>query len=123
MGRLKSSRFKFNQPLSAPDSKVAYHCYGVHGKAYGGSPPFNSRIRILCLSERGELKWADGYYSPIHRFMCDAMRGQSGGSMLGWVMADGSLPLGELDRVDPKIAQTKYLRLIDSRDSEWDQIR
>ena len=41
--------------------------------------------------------------------------------MLGWVMADGSLPLGELDRVDPAMAQYDYLRLIDDRDCTWRQ--
>ena len=39
--------------------------------------------------------------------------------MLVWVTADGSLPLGELDRVDPAMAQVRYLRLIDSRDTTW----
>jgi hypothetical protein len=47
------------------------------------------------------------------------MHGETEWAMLGWVMADGSLPLGELDRVDPAMAQTGYLRLIDSRDCTW----
>jgi hypothetical protein len=119
--RFKSSTFKFNQPLSSPASTSVYYCYGVHGKGYGGSPPFDASIRILWLSERGDVKWVDGFYSFIHRFTCECMRGVKGWTMLGWVMADGSLPLGGLDRIDPAMAQTGYLRLIDSRDCTWRQ--
>ncbi len=50
------------------------------------------------------------------------MRGKTEWAMLGWVMADGSLPFGELDRVDPEMAQVRYLRLIDSRDTTWRQM-
>jgi hypothetical protein len=44
------------------------------------------------------------------------MRGKKGWATLGWVMADGSLPLGELDAVDPALAQYHYLPRIDDRD-------
>jgi hypothetical protein len=43
-------------------------------------------------------------------------------AMFGWVMADGSLPLGELDRVDPEMAQSGYLHLIDGRNCTWRQM-
>lgn len=121
--RFKSSTFKFNQPLSRPESKKVYECYGVHGKGYGGSPPFNTHVRVLCMHQQTrEVKWAAGFYCAIDRFTSESMRGKTEWVMLGWVMADGSLPLGELDRVDPEMAQVRYLHLIDSRDCTWRQI-
>ena len=108
--------FEFGKPLATPDSTVVYRCYATHGKGYGGCPPFNAVIRILCLSASGEVLWADGFYHPLYRCMCDAMRGKKGWAQLGWVMTDGSLPLGELDAVDPALAQYGYLHLIDERD-------
>ena len=121
--RFKSSTFKFHQPLSGPGSKVVFECYGVHGKGYGGSPPFNTHIRVLCMNqETREVQWADGFYSAMDHFTSDFMRGKTEWVMLGWMMADGSLPLGKLDRVDPEMAQVRYLRLIDSRDTTWQQM-
>jgi hypothetical protein len=113
--------FQFNKPLSMLDSKVVYRCYATHGKGYGGCPPFNSPIRILCLSASGEVLWVDGFYHPIDRFTCDAMRGKKGWATLGWVMADGSFPLGELDAVDPALAQYGYLPFVDDRDCPFRQ--
>jgi hypothetical protein len=84
-------------------------------------PPFNSLIRILCLSASGEVLWADGCYHPLDRFTCDSMRGKKGWATLGWVMADGSLPLGQLDTVDPALAQYGYLPLVDDRDCSFRQ--
>jgi hypothetical protein len=45
------------------------------------------------------------------------MREKKGWAQLGWVMADRSLPLGDLDAVDPALAQYGYLHLIDDRDA------
>ena len=72
--------------------------------------------------ETREVKWADGFYWSIDRFTSESMRGKTEWAMVGWVMADASLPLGELDRVDPALAQVRYLRLIDSRDTTWRQM-
>jgi len=56
------------------------------------------------------------FLSSAGHFTCDAMRGKKGWARLGWVMAHGSLPLGELDAVDPALAQYQYLPRIDDRD-------
>jgi len=65
MARYKSGRFKFNRPLSTPESKLVYYCYGVHGKGYGCSPPFDSHIRVVCMNqETREVQWADGSTDP-----------------------------------------------------------
>jgi hypothetical protein len=56
------------------------------------------------------------FHHPLDRCTCDSMRGKKGWAQLGWVVADGSLPLGELDVVDPALAQYGYLHLIDDRD-------
>lgn len=68
--RFKSSTFKFNQPLSMPESKVVYRCYATHGKAYVKDPPQDSRIQLLCFSETRKVKWADGLYT-WQEYQCD----------------------------------------------------
>ena len=57
---------------------------------------------------RGVL-WADARYDG-HDYHCEAARLDSQSARLGWVMADGALPLGEFDAVDPDLrAQFEYL--------------
>lgn len=121
--RFKSSTFKFNQPLSTPESKVVYHCYASHGKGYGKCPTWGSVLRILCINEKTlEVKWCDGRYgSQFSHYECDELRGKrasAGWRRLGWVMDDGSLPHGELDVVDPLLTQIGYLPSVDTRDTE-----
>ncbi len=116
--RFKSSTFKFNEPLSTPESKVVYRCYASHGVGYGKCPKWGAELRILCINtDTREVKWCDGRYGrSMSNYECDEMRGTSTGwKRLGWVMADGSLPHGELDTVDPLLTQVGYLPKIDTR--------
>ena len=94
---------------------MVYHCYAAQVKAYAKNPPQNSCICVLCVNDAREVRWADGPYT-WQEYQCDEMRGLHGWSRLGWVMADGSMPLGELDVVDPGLTQLGYLQSIDTRD-------
>ncbi len=115
--RRSSSGFNFHAALSTPDSKVVYHCYSSHGRVYAQTPPWGSKIQVLCMNmTTREVKIVDGLFTEDGEWHCDEMRGQKDWARLGWTMADGSLPLGELDIVDPALTQVGYLRLIDVRD-------
>lgn len=114
-------RIDFRKPLAGPDSKVVYHCYASHGKAFGPNPPWGANLRALAINlETREVKWVDSWFSNrAIEFQCEEMRGITGWAMLGWVMADGTLPLGELDVVDPIMYNDERgLPLLDSRDRQ-----
>jgi hypothetical protein len=83
--------------------------------------PKTSVLRILCLNEKTlEMKWCDGRYGKlVSDYECDEKHGKRAGAdwrRLGWVMADGSLPHGELNIVDPLLTQIGYLPSVDTRD-------
>ena len=113
-------RIDFHKPLAGPFSKVVYHCYASHGKGFGGVPPWGAKTRSLCINlKTREVKWADSCYTSSGEYQCDEMRGPlgCGWARLGWIMADGSLPLGELDVVDPLMYNDERgLPLLDARD-------
>ncbi len=67
------------------------------------------------MTRRGP-KVVGGLFSKHCEWYCDEMHGQKDCARLGWRTANGSLPLGELDIVDPALTQVDYLRLIDVHD-------
>jgi len=44
----------------------------------------------------------------MHEYVTNAVGVNSGWRILGWRMADGSMPLGEYDEVNPELAQMDY---------------
>jgi hypothetical protein len=111
MSRYKYDRMKFGLPLTTPESKRTFRCYASHGKGYGfASTPkvWGALVRILGVNAARETRWADGVYIGQHNWSCTALA-QGGWKRLGWIMADDSLPFGELDDVDPELAQYEYL--------------
>jgi hypothetical protein len=115
--RYKSATMKFGVPLALPTSKRVFHCYASHGKGYGfasGPREWPTAVRILAINTARETRWEDGIYEELHRWRCHMLEGQKEWRRLGWVMADGSLPFGELDAVDPELAQFDYLPPVNS---------
>jgi len=103
---------KFGLPLALPASKRVFHCYASHGKGYGfasGPKAYPCQVRILAVSAGHETRWEDSVYTNLHKWSCPALAGQNEWRRLGWIMADGSLPFGDLDAVDPDLAQFNYL--------------
>ena len=107
--RFKSHTMKFGVPLAVPGSRHVERCYGLHGKGYGGRPTPGSAIVLILINEERQLKHADGFYPNHHKFRSDAVTYASGWRILGWRMADGSMPYGGLGAVDPELAQIDYL--------------
>ena len=109
--RFKSATMKFGVPLALPTSRRVLHCYASHGKAYGFALPrsYPCAVRILAVNGARETRWEDGVYEEPHRWKCPALAGHEEWRRLGWAMPDGSQPFGELDGVDPNLAQFNYL--------------
>ena len=96
--RFKSRTMKFGVPLSVPGSRYVEHCYGKHGKGCGGAPPLNSALELILVNAQRQLWRVDGYYPDHHQYRTDAVGPCEGWRVLGWRMADGSMPLGRLRR-------------------------
>lgn len=121
--RYKSSTMKFGVPLSVPGSRYVEHCYGSHGKGYGGSPPRNSVIELILLNAQRQLWRVEGYFPEPHKYVTDAVGlGGDGWKLLGWRMADGSMPLGEYDALDPELAQLDHLPVPNALEPPWHSI-
>jgi len=108
--RFKSRMMKFGVPLSVPSSRYVERCYGKHGKGFTGTPPRNSQIELVLINTQRQLWTVDGYFPEPHTYATDAVGvGGDGWRILGWRMADGTMPLGEYDEIDPDLAQFDYL--------------
>jgi hypothetical protein len=94
MGRYKSSdRMKFGLLLATAESKQVFHCYATHGKAYGRAiPNFAADVRIVVINAARQAHWDDATFDPYKRFQCAVLSDPRDWRLLGWAMADGSLP-------------------------------
>lgn len=107
--RFKSITMKFGVPLSVPGSRYVEHCYGSHGAGYAHTPPTGAEIDLVLVNAQRQLWTASGTHPQPHVYRIDAVCRTDGWRILGWRMADGSMPLGDYDAVDPELAQFDYL--------------
>lgn len=108
--RYKSRTMRFGVPLSVPGSRYVERCYAAHGKGFAGSPPRASELELILVNAQRQLWRVEGFFPEPHRYVTDAVGlGGEGWRILGWRLADGSMPLGDYDAVDPELAQFDYL--------------
>ena len=107
--RFKSVTMKFGVPLAVRGSRRVERCYAMHGKGFAGSPQPGSAIDLLLINPLRQVWLAPGYFPEPHTYRTDAVECGSDWRILGWRMADGSMPLGDHDDVDPELAQWDYL--------------
>ena len=112
----------YGRLLWSSKSRVTLHCYPGDRSARVYTPPYNSDIRILAVSSKCETRWEDGYFDWTREWCCPALASDPKWRQLGWVMADGSLPLGELQKVDPAMAQFSRLPRTDSTRTSEDRM-
>lgn len=89
--------------LSTPESKRVVRCYAIEGAAYIHHPMHGERCTIILLNEAREILivrqsasfggWYDSDEVPLGDWR-----------VLGWIPAGGELRHGELDAVDPDLA-------------------
>jgi hypothetical protein len=109
--RFKSSTMRFGVPLSVPGSRYVERCYGMHGKSFAGCPHEGSAIELVLVNAQRQLWRVCGSFPERYSYLTDETTHDSGWRILGWRMADGSMPLGEYDGVDPELAQFDFLPL------------
>jgi hypothetical protein len=109
--RFKSATMKFGVPLSVPGSRYVERCYGFHGAAYAHPAPDGAAVDLILINDQRQLLTVWGMRSRAYGYRTDAVGRNDGWRMLGWRMADGSMPLGAHDAVDPELAQFEYLPL------------
>jgi hypothetical protein len=112
--RYKSHTMKFGIPLSVAGSRHVERCYGFHGAAYAHPAPDGTEIDLVLINSLLQLWTAPGTRTAAGGYRTDAVEQNDGWRMLGWRMADGSMPLGEYDAVDPELAQFEYLPIPNS---------
>lgn len=89
-------------PLAVPGSRRTERCYALQGKARGRNPGSNAHVELVLLDEERDVRNVLGYHRAPGRFVCDV---EPGWRVLGWRMADGSMPYGDYEQVDPELAQ------------------
>jgi len=60
--RFKSPTMRFDVPLSVPSSRYVEHCYGRHGKGFGGCPPRNSELELILINGQRQLWRVGGFF-------------------------------------------------------------
>ena len=98
--RFKSATMKFGVPLSVPGSLHIERCYGKHGKGYARTPPRYSAIELVLINEARQLWTVSGRHQETHEYVTSVV-GVDGWRILGWRMADGSMPLRRVRRGRP----------------------
>jgi len=63
-------------------------------------------LRFWCCAGPWRV---DGHFSEPHKYLTEAVGPDEGWKILGWRMADETMPLGEYDATDPELAQFDYL--------------
>lgn len=118
MARYKFGSFRRSTPLVLPTSLHVEHCYGVHGKGFAHHPKPGWTIDVLLVNDERETVYERIVVGAGRPFIIPE-RADRKWRVLGWRMFDGSLPLGELEAVDPKIAQIQFLSPV-WKDDEFD---
>ena len=96
--------------LSTRGSARTIECYAAQGKgAYHCPLAFTHRELALINADR-QVMIVAGYAPASWSLHTEAVALGSGWLVLGWRMLDGALPYGELDQVDPELADLAQLR-------------
>lgn len=95
------------KPLRLPTSRTLLRCYAREGRNWHRDPERNAPLRLLLVDPGSRAwRWELGFQSTRGPWCCEAV--QAPWRVLGWLPADGSLPLGEPDEIDPEIARSDF---------------
>lgn len=105
MASRRSPRWKAPPPkiLATPESQRCIRCYATQGKAYIFHPGYSGRSTLVLINLEREVRYAtrsdtaDGWY-------CSDDVALGTWRVLGWIPCEGRLPHGDLEDVDPDLA-------------------
>lgn len=93
------------KPLAT--SKTRLRCYAREGRNWHVSPEANAPVLLLLVEPSTRAwRWEPGFRSTRGPRCCEAV--QAPWRVLGWLPADGPMPLGEPDEVDPAVARLNF---------------
>ena len=96
--------------LSTPESARVVDCYGAQGKGAHNCPFACTHVELVLINVERQVMTASGYSPATWELQTEAVALGSGWLVLGWRMLDGSQPFGNLDHVDPELADLAQLR-------------
>ena len=95
------------KPLVSAASTTRVRCYAREGRNWHQSPGANFPVLLLLVDPRTRAwRWERGFRSTRGPWCCESAQGPW--RVLGWLPADGSMPLGEPDEVDPAVARSDF---------------
>ncbi len=107
MGR--NPRRVVHKTLSDSSSAVTIACYGTQGVGRWHHAPLGAEVVLVLINEARQVREVCGKQVGNWDVRTEAIGFPSGWFVLGWRMADGSLPRGPLDAVDPTLADLDRL--------------
>ncbi len=107
-------------PVRSQGSKLLLRCYAIEGRNWAAIPPRNVPLLLLLVHpvERTH-QFALGFSSLRGPWCCESV--QAPWVVVGWLPADGSLPFGEPDLVDPYVARLTFLSSAQRYSEELDK--
>lgn len=102
-------------PLSVPGSRRVERCYAMPGK--GSRIHAEARVELVLVDEERDVWNVLGVHHAASRFSSSAVPTDASWRVLGWRMADGSMPFGDYDLVDPDLAMFERLPVPERADA------
>ncbi len=107
------------KPLRSPTSRVLLRCYAREGRNWHAVPVSNVPLLFLLIDPITHAwRWEPGSRTTRGPWCCEAV--QAPWRILGWLPADGSLPRGEPDEVDPGVARIEFCIVPDRHQPHFD---
>lgn len=95
------------QPLARPTSTLLLRCYAREGRNWSVIPPDTMPLQLLLIDPATRAwRWEPGMRSTLGPWCCETL--QAPWRVAGWIPADGSLPHGEPDELDPSVARLDF---------------
>ena len=102
-------------PLSVPGSRRVERCYAMPGK--GRRIHAEACVELVLVDEERDVWNVLGMHHAAARFSSSAVPADASWRVLGWRMADGSMPFGDYDLVDPELATFEHLPVPERADA------
>lgn len=105
----RTPRRVIEKVLSDATSDVLIYCYAAQGIGRWHHAPLGADVLVVLINKQRQIREVLGRQVGNWDMVVDGITYPSGWYVLGWRMADGSLPHGPLDAVDPAMTDLELL--------------